>query len=401
VEPTNIIVTDRLFEAYLKCPIKCFLLYRSEAAMGNAYAAWIQRQNESYRDAQIKAFANQISPRECIADPFDARTVKTGKWRRAVNGIIRIKNLESKFHGVEKCSSDKDRQLFQFIPVRFLSFKKTTKNDKMLLAFDALVLSEITGHQVSYGKIVHGDDHATLKVKVADLLNEALKMTNKIVALLSGDGPQEYILNRHCIECEFHLRCRQIAIEKDDLSRLSGMSEKERKEFNSKGIFTVTHLSYTFRPRRKPKRFAGKSERYHHSLKALAIREGKVHVVGAGELKITRTPVYIDVEGLPDRDFYYLIGLRFGTCGSVVQHYLWADTQLYEQKIWHQFIDILSAIRDPVLVHYGSFEANFFRRMQERYGATSQALTNPINLLSFIFARIYFPTYSNGLTTRS
>ena len=28
------------------------------------------------------------------------------------------------------------------------------------LAFDALVLSEMLGCDVSYGKIVHGDDHA-------------------------------------------------------------------------------------------------------------------------------------------------------------------------------------------------------------------------------------------------
>ena len=102
------------------------------------------------------------------------------------------------------------------------------------------------------------------------------------------------------------------AIEKDDLSLLSGMTEKERKNFNSKGIFGVTQLSYTFRPRRRPKHLAGKREKYHHSLKALAIREGKIHIVGSPELKIEGTPVYLDVEGLPDRDFYYLIGFVFG-----------------------------------------------------------------------------------------
>ena len=35
-------------------------------------------------------------------------------------------------------------------------------------------------------------------------------------------------------------------------------------------IFTVTQLSYTFRARRRPKRLAGKREKYHHSLKALS-----------------------------------------------------------------------------------------------------------------------------------
>src|ERR671937_187896 len=66
----------------------------------------------------------------------------------------------------------------------------------------------------------------------------------------------------------------------------------ERKELNGKGIFTVTQLSYTFRPRRRPKHLREKREKYHHSLKALAIRERKIHIVGNPDLKIEGTPVY-------------------------------------------------------------------------------------------------------------
>src|SRR5438034_2552082 len=91
------------------------------------------------------------------------------------------------------------------------------------------------------------------------------------------------------------------------------MSEMERQKLRSKGIFTVTQLSYTFRPRRRPKRLRDKREKYHHSLKALAVREKKIHIVGRPALKDESTPVYLDVEGLPDRDFYYLIGVRMAT----------------------------------------------------------------------------------------
>ncbi len=73
---------------------------------------------------------------------------------------------------------------------------------------------------------------------------------------------------------------------KDDLSLLSNMKEKERKKFNSEGIFTISQLSYTFRPRRRPKAMRDKREKYHHALKALAIREKKIHIVGRPELKI-------------------------------------------------------------------------------------------------------------------
>ncbi|MGP8237088.1 MAG: IS66 family transposase, partial [Limisphaerales bacterium] len=52
---------------------------------------------------------------------------------------------------------------------------------------------------------------------------------------------------------------------------------------------------------------------------------------------------------------------------------------------------------------HGSFETVFLKRMREKYGSLpsadgiAKALECSINLLSVIFAQIYFPTYSNGL----
>ena len=210
--------------------------------------------------------------------------------------------MESHIDTVERIPSEGRGKAAQFIPIRFIFRNKLTKDDKLLLAFGAFVLSEMLGRDVRLGKIIHGDDHATLKVKTSALAGEVRKRLDKIAALLSSPTPPDLVLNRHCAECEFQARCRKIAVEKDDLSLLAGMSAKERQKLRSKGIFTVTQLSYTFRPRRRPRRQRDKREKYHHSLKALAIREKKIHIVGSPELKIEGTPVYLDVEGLPGRD---------------------------------------------------------------------------------------------------
>ena len=114
-----------------------------------------------------------------------------------------------------------------------------------------------------------------MKIKTSTLTGEVRKLVGKIVKFLACESPPDLILNRHCAECEYQAWRRQQKIEKDDLSLLAGMTEKERKKLNSKGIFTITQLSYTFRPRRRPKRLRDKREKYHHSLKALAIREKK------------------------------------------------------------------------------------------------------------------------------
>ena len=70
-------------------------------------------------------------------------------------------------------------------------------------------------------------------------------------------------------------------------------------------------------------------------------------------MKIEGTPVYLDVEGLPDRDFYYLIGIRVRTSDSIVQHSLWADSPSDERRIWQEFLLKLAELEKPVLIHYG------------------------------------------------
>jgi predicted RecB family nuclease len=285
----------------------------------------------------------------------------------------------------------------------FFFTNKLSQDDKLLLAFDAFVLSKSQGREIKNGRIIHGDDHATLKVKTTALAGKVRKHLDKIATLLSSPTPPDLGLNRHCAECEFQARCRKIAVEKDDLSLLAGMSAKERQKFRSKGIFTVTQLSYTFRPRRRPKKLRDKREKYHHALKALAIREQKIHIVGSPELRIEGTPVYLDVEGLPDRDFYYLIGLRIGHGDSAIQHSLWADTVEDEGKIWREFLAILETVENPSLIHYGSYETTFSKQMAERHGGpevetvAAKAIASALNLISVMFAKIYFPTFSNGL----
>jgi predicted RecB family nuclease len=397
-------VTAQLFEAYLKCPTKCFFQYKGEAGERTAFAEWLRAKEETYLIKYIKCLTQGTATQEQVfLSPSAAGSLKRAKWLFGVGVKACTQNLETVIQVMERLPAIKRSRTVQVIPIRFTFFNKLTGNNRMQLAFDSLVLSEVLGRKICLGKIVHGDEYTVAKVKTDTLESEVRRFISEINLLLSKGSPPDPALNQHCNECEFQTICRQKAIEHDDLSLLSSVSEKERKKFNNKGIFTITHLSYTFRPRRKSKQFRGKGEKYHHSLKALAIRQHKIHVVGRDEPKIEGTPVYLDVEGIPDRNFYYLIGVRIRTNDEIIQHSLWADTQADENNIWNKFIEILSGVNNPIIIHYGSFEMSFLKQMHKRYGGPEQgstvfkAINNSLNLLSFIYARIYFPTYSNGL----
>ena len=395
-------ITSRLLEAYLKCPSKCWLRSAGAETTDSTYARYVQAQIESYGTAEIHRLLSKTDPGECMISP-SADSLKAGQWRLATGVRAQTAHVESYLHAVERLASEGRGKPARFIAIRLVPTNKLDRDAKLLLAFDALALSEMLGQEVSLGKIIHGANHATLNVRTSALALQVRQHIATIAALLPSPSPPDLVLIPHCAECEFRTRCRQKALETDDLSLLSGMTEKERKKLRDKGIFTVTQLSYSFRPRRRPKRLRDKREQYHHSLRALAIRQKKIHIVGRPEIKIEGTPVYLDVEGLPDRDFYYLIGVRLGNGDSAAQYSLWADSVDDEKRIWNEFIGILANTENPILIHYGSYETTFLKRMGDRYGVppaestVARALKKSVNLLSVIFAQVYFPTFSNSL----
>src|SRR5262249_8563863 len=158
------------------------------------------------------------------------------------------------------------------------------------------------------------------------------------------------------------------AVEKDDLSLLHGLTRKDIIRLNRRGIFTVTQYSHTFRPRKSRRsQPTNGTRKYHHSLQALAIRDGTIYVAEKPVLPSTAIRIYLDVEGLPDTDLYYLIGLVI-TEGDAKQEFsFWADGRQQEGRIWQEFLQTVSLFGDFAIFHYGSYESKFLRKMAQRH----------------------------------
>jgi hypothetical protein len=222
-------ITSPLFEAFLKCPTKCYLRSLGETGSGNEYADWVRAQAESYEREAGQRLQEAVPEIERAGAPPDTENLKTAKWCLAVNltaqtphrsadSLVRESQpddqetrglggprfgleLESRLHAVERVPSEGRGKAAQFIPIRFIFRNKLTQDDRLLLAFDALVLSQLLGREVPFGKIIHGADHATLKVKLGartaksarpqfkskGLLGEVRRRLEKMAALLA-DG---------------------------------------------------------------------------------------------------------------------------------------------------------------------------------------------------------------------
>ena len=143
------IVSSQLFEAYIECSTKCWLRSRAEPTAGNVYAEWARAQNEAYRQDGLKQLLAILPESDRAIGPPISKNSKDATWRIAIDVRLRTNDLESRLHAVERIASEGRGRTAQFIPYRFEFANKLTREHKLLLAFDALVLSEAVGREVN------------------------------------------------------------------------------------------------------------------------------------------------------------------------------------------------------------------------------------------------------------
>jgi predicted RecB family nuclease len=412
---TSTLITAAEFSAFLKCPTKAHLLANGEPPPGSYFADIEGHISLMYKvvarrrlrvGAEVVRFLDFRQPHSCQN--------KAITYYVDCEATVYDFELPSRRRG--DCDSQQSRPSGTVVPVLFLPWDKPDISDKLRLCFGALALAQDTGVKLDTGILIygHGQRHKTLKI--VDLVAQTRQTIDAIQAARHSREQPSLNLNRHCAVCDFQPRCRGIAIERDDLSLLTAMTGKERAKCNAKGISTITQLSYGYRPRRRKRtrpdaerskksaKRAAPVARNDHKLRALAIKKNQIHVIGSPSVKFEGVPTFLDVEGMPDRDFYYLVGLRFKFGGEQVQRSFWADGSNGERAIWENCLQTLKAIGNAQIVSYGAYETRFLRRMRERYIVTpddqlfvDRLIDTSVNLVGCIYGKIYFPTFSNSL----
>jgi predicted RecB family nuclease len=394
------VVTKELFAAYLNCQSKAYLKGSATSYQQTRFATWRSDYEDNLRRRGVDFLKEQNFPN--VMENPTAVDLSTKGLVLYINWSIDAGEFNSQIDAVEKIDLRGER--IRWLPCRCQLDKRAERHEKLLLAYDALCLQAFTGVPIGVGKLIDGAGTRAKKVQLQSFLKVVQDTLPQLIDLLRREKEPPLILNKHCVECEFRQRCREKAKGFDDLSLLSKMSIKEREKLGRKGIFTVKQLSYTFRPRRRRRSPDSKVDKFSYPLKALAIRENKIHVAGAPTFTSQGDDCLLDVEGIPDSEFYYLIGLRFCLNGRYVQHSFWARDRFEEEKIWKNLLDDLRAHKLSRIVHFGSYERRFLETMSKRYCNSRKRLEyveklieQSVNLLSVIYRQIYFPTYSNSL----
>jgi predicted RecB family nuclease len=392
-------ITTDIVESFLQCRYKSYLQLVGEQGVPSEYERLLRETRARVRLAAMDKLLTRYGASASLCH-LTVTPAVLKRWAPLVlDATIEDEHLMLRFDALQRVPSPSQLGDFHYIPVLCHDAGRLSHVPRSLLAICGVMLGALQGRAPAYGLLIHGPKCEIKRLPLSSHEGQARRVLQELRALQPGTPPR-LMLNSHCPRCEFRQRCQAEALAKDDLSLLRGLSATEITKYNKRGIFTVTQLSCTFRPPKRRKTAPPKPPLHQPALQALALRDQKIYVHGTMQLPVCSTRIYLDLEGDPDRQFVYLLGMVV-QAGAVEERYtFWADTPAEEASLYQQFLEIMARYPDSWLYTYGSYEATFLRRMGKGTACPTldgQLLSRVVNVLSLIYAHVYFPTYSNSL----
>jgi predicted RecB family nuclease len=386
-------ITTGLVEAYSLCPRKAFLLMAGEP--NPSPHEYVQITAEQMTANKRAHRASLEEDGELLPGPG---TTDLGIGSKVLaDAKLEAVGLQACYDFLTKVSEPTRLGRFGYEPVKVIGTHRASRPDVLGLAYQGFVLGEVQGRLPASGTLVLLGNRPS-KVKLASKFKEVRRIveTLRTWAKTPTTNPPSVVLNKHCPSCPFRDACLEQAEREDNLSLLDRMTPKLMRRYHDKGIFTIRQLSHIYKPRRNRKK-AKRQVRHNLELQALAIRTGKVHVDHLPELPRQSVELVLDLEGVPDRDEYYLAGLLVWRRGEAEHEFFWTDNANGEAALWSALVDRLEAFPDAPIYHYGSYEKKAFGILAKRYDKGSALERRLVNVASFVYGRIYFPVRSNGL----
>ncbi len=393
------LITREVLEAYLNCKLKGHLKLAGQTGTPSDYEVLMKEvRAETLKRSEVK-LAARYGGEPLRGVRIDLTCLKRGV-PLILDGVIEDDGLSLRVDGLIRIDEPSRLGDFQYAPVLIHEREKIEPEQRRLLALLGQLIGDMQGKQPTYGFIVRGRSLKMGKIEFNVRSRSARRLLDEIRGLLSATSQPRLILNDHCQVCEFRRACEQQAISEDNLSLLRGLGEKAVKGYGRRGIFTITQLAHTFRPRRKRKSPERISTHRYHALSALAIRDHAVYIIARPPAFPIGTRAYLDVESDPDEGYVYLIGLIVVQGDQEHRFSFWADAKDEECRIFDLLLDELERLGEFTLFCYGSFEKTFLKRMRKRMTRTAlvdRVISSLVNVLSVIYTHFYFCTYSNGL----
>lgn len=380
-------ITNEILLSFIHCSYKAYRKCKSESGEISDY----EKTFNELKYSRKLLFSKTLSSTKTLI-----RTQSEGTNFTFNDGIIldpkfSNSNTEIILDGIEFIGKN------NAIPILLTPFEKITQTDKLFISLQASLIQTEFNLKVENCKVIYGKNLQETKFKLSTFTKNIKKIIGELNKNLSASNEPSLILNRHCSVCEYNATCKEKAKDAGNMSLLDRATSKAIEKYKKKGIFTIQQLSYLYKPRRRKKR-AKQLVAHNLELQALALRTDKIYAQQLPELSRQPIELFLDIEGNPDQELYYLIGVLTCKDNATISNSFWADKTSNEARIWQQFLSKVNEYPDAPIYHYGNYELKAIDILGKRYNTNVAHIQNRlINIVNSIYGKIYFPVYSNRL----
>src|SRR4030095_13583608 len=176
------LITDDIFHAFLQCETKAHLKFAGAVGNQQEFPEWERHLVEDYKQQCYRQWRADCGEAVCLGGGALLHDLANSRGRLVMDCTVRAQEMQAHLHAVEREAAPDKPNCSTYIPIGCGPREKLTRQDKLLLACDALVLGTVSGHVPRCGKIIHGCERATVKVEMARLLEMVRTVVGKVAA---------------------------------------------------------------------------------------------------------------------------------------------------------------------------------------------------------------------------
>ncbi len=278
---------------------------------------------------------------------------------------------------------------FSYQPVLARQGKKITREHRLILAMEGLLINNLQKYQAQKGLILHKENKVIKveKIRLNHNINTDLiaSLLNLVKDIESSTPPPITSNRKKCTICSWRKYCDAVAIKEGSLSEISGIGAKRELLLNKIGINNIEELAKVKHYELKEKLEVFGTQHGEISKKIILQSQSQITnraikinpKVKLNNLKKAKGLYIYDIESDPDIKHDFLHG--FIRLPKNIKSKINIDETKYspllnlekttESFLWKRITKKLSLNRDYPIIHYGETEPISLLKLGLRQGA--------------------------------
>ena len=227
-------MNNKVIDSFFKCKYKAYLVNKNETGESSEFD--ILEEELYILNKETFFHVIQGAPNtKLFPKPNLIKKNLINNKGYVVNQIFQNNAIEIDIDAIELTRVKSSPKDISYIPISISSKERISRSDKISFVIKVLIVSEFQSITFQAGKIIYGQKLNVAKVNFKTYEKEARKNLIILRKAIENEEPPRFYLNPHCQVCPYHKLCKAILIDKDDLSLLARMGEKDILKKNNRG----------------------------------------------------------------------------------------------------------------------------------------------------------------------